>query len=188
MRRSSGARVQRHAMERGADAAAGEQRLVVAGDHSGVAPVGGGDLPGTKMALEEGADRIPVRRDDCVRAGAGRLPDRAGCGRGDQVPRTPRGRRARVRRRRPRSSPAARSRRRASTSPATTAQRSARVLEQAAAAGGFATAGWRRFARKAWRSPRESRRRQARRLRMRRTNEGSGTRWYGSSSRRWWRS
>jgi hypothetical protein len=60
------------------DPAAGEQRLVVAGDHPGIAAIRGRHQVGAKMTLEEGADRRLVRGVDRNRIGARRLPDGTG--------------------------------------------------------------------------------------------------------------
>ncbi len=73
-----GRRVQRDAVARRARATAGQQRLVVAGDHSGVAAIRRNDLVGAKMTLEEGTHRVAIRGDDGTRVGAGGLPEVAG--------------------------------------------------------------------------------------------------------------
>ncbi len=70
-------RVQRHAVARGACAAAIEQRFVVAGDHAGVAPVRGHDLVWDKMIFEECARAAAVDRRNLLRSDARALPQRA---------------------------------------------------------------------------------------------------------------
>ncbi len=73
-----GHRIQRNAMAGRAGAAAGQERLVIAGDRSGVAAIRRDDLVGAKMALEESADRTGIGGGDGIRVRTGGLPEVAG--------------------------------------------------------------------------------------------------------------
>ena len=185
--RSSGAAYSGTAIARRARAAAGQQRLVVAGDRSGVAAVGGSDLVWAKMALEEGADGVAIawRRRHCA-AAHGRLPERRG---------SPRD-----------ASSAAQPTRKAGQASATrSSDQPGSALHAAGvyfagsdgaaggcgaarrrrATGGLATGGGAGLARRGGAARDDQQCRGGDGARARRANEGIRTRWNGSSSKHW---